>query len=79
MPITKSAKKALRVAERRHEANIKVRSQMKTAIMSFLAKPSVESLSAAFSRIDRAVKVHLLHRNTASRRKAMLTKRLPKA
>jgi small subunit ribosomal protein S20 len=79
MPLTKSAKKALRVADRRHEANTKVRSQMKTAITSFMAKPGMENLSTAFSCVDKAVKNHLLHRNTAARRKARLARLLPKA
>ncbi len=76
MPITKSAKKALRVSARNYDVNQRVRSRMRTAIKTFVENPSVENLSEAFSRIDRAVKGKMLHRNTASRRKAVLAKKL---
>lgn len=76
MPITKSAKKALRVSARKQVVNIRSRSQMKTAVDSFRKTPTVESLSSAFSRIDRAVKRNLMHRNTAARRKSLLSKLL---
>lgn len=49
---------------------------MRTAVKSFGENPSVENLSEAFSRIDRAVKRNLIHRNTAARRKARLAKLL---
>ena len=74
MPITKSAKKALRVSERRRVINTQVRSNLKSTLKSFIAAPSVEKLSEAFSRIDRAVNGKVLHRNTAARRKARLSR-----
>ncbi len=76
MPITKSAKKALRSSKRKQVVNNSVRSKMKSAMDTFRAKPSAEMLSEAFSRIDRAVKMHLLHRNTAARRKSLLSRML---
>ncbi len=74
MPIIKSAKKALRVSDRRRDENILTASRMRTAIKSFIKTPSAEGLSEAFRRIDRAVKNNLLHRNTAARRKSSLSK-----
>lgn len=76
MPITPSAKKALRVSKRKYLVNQRVRSQMKTAVKKFMATPSAETLAEAYRRIDRAVKNNLLHRNTAARRKSNLSKRL---
>lgn len=78
MPVTKSAKKALRVSLRKQTINVRVKSQMKTAIDAFKKTPSLVNLSAAFSRIDRAAKHKLLHRNTAARRKAVLSRVLAK-
>lgn len=74
MPITKSAKKALRVSERRREINTRVRSTLKSTLKTFLAAPSADKLSEAFSRIDRAVKGKVMHRNTAARRKSRLAR-----
>lgn len=76
MPITSSAKKALRVAYRKTLVNQEVRSRMRTAIKNYLAAPSSELLSEAFRRIDRAVKGKILHRNTAARKKSVLSKKL---
>jgi small subunit ribosomal protein S20 len=76
MPITSSAKKALRVSQRKTNVNTDVRSRMRTAIKGFRTQPTGESLSEAFSRIDRAVKGKILHRTTAARKKSQLAKRL---
>ena len=76
MPITSSAKKALRVSVRKNEFNVRARSRMKSAIKTFITEPSAEKLQEAYSRIDRAVKQHLMHRNTAARRKSVLSRRL---
>ncbi len=76
MPVTKSAKKALRGSLRKREVNIRIRSKMKTLVDTFRAKPTAAGLAQAFSSLDRAVKNHLLHRNTAARRKAGLSRLL---
>lgn len=76
MPITSSAKKALRASVRKQTVNNRVRSRMKTAIDSFREKPEAGLLSQAFSSIDRAVKTNLMHRNTAARRKSLLSRML---
>lgn len=79
MPITKSAIKALRGSERKRIANVQVRSRMKSAVDTYIAKPTADGLAQAFSRIDRAVKHNLLHRNTAARRKSSLSRLLSAA
>lgn len=79
MPILPSAKKALRVSIRKQDINTRARSQMKSAVKSFLTDPSATALQQAFSHIDRAVKGNLLHRNTAARRKSLLARTLKQA
>lgn len=76
MPITSSAKKALRVSKRKQVVNTRVRSQMKTAVKRFTLEKTADNLGNAFSAIDKAVKNNLLHRNTAARRKSSLNKEL---
>jgi small subunit ribosomal protein S20 len=76
MPILKNAKKALRSSKRKAIVNGRVRSGMKTAIMTAQTSVSQESVSAAFSRIDRAVKHNLLHKNKAARLKSQVARTL---
>jgi small subunit ribosomal protein S20 len=74
MPILKNAKKALRVSKRKNIVNRKVKSQVKTAIDQATKEPSQENLSKASSKIDRAVKKNLIHKNKAARVKSRLAK-----
>jgi len=86
MPIIKSAiKRARQSAVRRHR-NLHVKrlvkqdiSALHTAIESKDAAAIAEKLSAAYSEIDRAVKKHTLHKNTAARRKSVLAHEVAKA
>ena len=79
MPIIKSAKKAARQAEKRTAHNRQIKQDIKTAIKAFKKTPTGENLSKAQSELDKAVKKNLLHKNTASRRKAALAKFAKKA
>jgi len=72
MPITSSAKKALRQAKRRTAVNQLIKSRTKTAMDAFKKNLSAETLSMAFSRIDRAAKRGIMHRNKAARLKSQL-------
>lgn len=76
MPITSSAKKAMRVSLRKQVINTRTKSQMKTATKRFSKENTAELLREAYSAIDRAVKNNLLHRNTAARRKSGLARQL---
>lgn len=76
MPILQNAKKALRSSKRKAQVNKVVRSRAKTAIDAVKKSASAETLSTAFSRIDRAVKHNLLHKNKAGRLKSQLSKRV---
>lgn len=74
MPIIKSAIKRMKQTAKRHERNVGIKRDIKSAVKSFIAKPSATGLSAAQSEIDTAVKKKLLKKATASRRKAGLSK-----
>ena len=58
----------------RRERNVGIKRDIKSAVKAFTAKPSAETLGAAQSELDTAVKKGLLKKNTASRRKAGLAK-----
>jgi len=80
MPITRSAKKALRVSSRKKAFNDSKKKGMKDAIKK--AEKSIKAkgkdmnalISSAFSAIDKAHKGGVIAKNTASRRKARLAK-----
>ncbi|HSW89860.1 MAG TPA: 30S ribosomal protein S20 [Patescibacteria group bacterium] len=74
MPITKSALKALRQDKKRAIMNQPVRSRVKSSMDAVKAAPKLETLSSAFSALDRAVKRHIIHRNKAARLKSQLSK-----
>ncbi len=74
MPIIKSATKRARQSVKRTANNRKIKTAIKTAVKAFIAEPSQKNLSTAQSEFDKAVKKGLLKKNTASRRKANLSK-----
>lgn len=86
MPIIKSAIKRAKQALVRRSRNLQVKRAVKqditalhTALTAGDAKLIETSLSAAYSEIDRAVKKHTIHRNTASRRKSQLAHAVAKS
>jgi len=72
MPVTKSAKKALKQGIRRGKENDKTRRAYKLAIKKFKKEPVPKNLSWAYSKIDRAAKKNVIHKNKAARLKAQL-------
>lgn len=72
MPVTKSAKGALKQSKRRRGENLHVGKKLKSAIKAFRATPTALKLAAAYSSIDRAAKVHVIHKNKAARLKGNL-------
>ncbi len=74
MPIIKSAIKRAKQTIKRNERNVGIKRDIKEAVKAFTANPSATTLSKAQSEIDTAVKKNLLNKNTASRRKANLSK-----
>ena len=88
MANTKSAIKRIRVAERNRLRNKAYKSAVKTltkryheALETLESNPSEENtklvderMSAAYSKIDKAVKRGVLHRNAGARRKSQIAK-----
>ena len=82
MANTKSAKKAIKVQERRRVRNqqvkTRVRSSFKKANAAVGAKDSeaADGVKEAISQIDKAVAKGIIHKNTAARKKSRLMKKL---
>lgn len=74
MPIIKSAIKRAKQTIVRRERNAETKKTYREAIKAFNLAPSAATLSVAQSAIDTAVKKNVLNKNTASRRKALLSK-----
>jgi len=81
MPVTKSAKKALRQSKRRQVRNLAVKSAMKETVKEFRraieAKDSTkarELLSLVYQKLDKAAKRNVIHQNTAARKKSRLSR-----
>lgn len=83
MPVTSSAKKALRASKhkaifnlRRKDAISNVVKKIKKSVAAKKFKEAEILLPQAFKAIDKACKTNLLHKNTASRKKSRLVKML---
>jgi small subunit ribosomal protein S20 len=83
MPITKSAKKALKVSVKKHSRNRHFLALLKesTKALEALLKNETrdqakldEALSLVYSRIDTLEKKNVIHKNNAARRKSAFAK-----
>jgi small subunit ribosomal protein S20 len=81
MPITSSAKKALRQNKKRRARNLTESRFLKSEIKSLKKliaakdkKGAVEFLPKVYKALDKSVKTNLVKKNTASRLKSRLTK-----
>lgn len=74
MPLLRNAKKALRQSQVKAGINSRLKSKMRTAIDRAQAKPSPETMSGAFSALDKALKHHILHSNKVARVKSQLSR-----
>ena len=81
MPITKSAKKALRQNIKRRIQNLKYKKKIKSLIkkVNFLIKQKNKEeaeklLPQIYKALDKAAKRGVIKKNTASRKKARITK-----
>ena len=79
MPITKSAKKALRQNKKRRAINIAKKGEMKKLLKRMkgllLAKKTEEAkklLPQVYKMLDKAAKVGLIKKNAASRKKSRI-------
>ncbi len=74
MPVTQSARKALRKDRRRAVINLRVRQGLKASIKKARAKPTEKMLAQAASALDRAAKKRVIHPNKAARLKSRLAR-----
>lgn len=81
MPITRNAKKALRVSLRKKAVNDRVKKALKeeSKKVEKLAeakkwKDATKSLADAYSAIDKAAKRGVIKKNTAARKKSRLSR-----
>lgn len=81
MPITKSAKKALRQSERRRQRNLKKKEAYKRLIRDvrkFAAAGKTDEakkiLPSLYKALDKAAKTNVIKKNKAARLKSRLTK-----
>ena len=85
MPITRSAKKALRASDRKREFNLRRKEKVNKTVKSVKKlvtannkKEAVQALREAQKALDKAVKGKTLNKNTASRKKSRLSKMIKK-
>lgn len=86
MPITSSAKKALRASKNKAAFNAKRKNaisdsvkKIKKLIADKKVKEAEALLAKAYQAIDKAYKTNLIHKNTAARKKSRLAKFISKA
>ena len=80
MPITKSAKKALRQNKKRRIKGLRQKREIKGLFKQITALVSEKKLDKAkpllpqyYKKLDKAAKINLIKKNTASRKKSRLT------
>jgi small subunit ribosomal protein S20 len=74
MPILKHAKKKLKQDKKRTIKNKKIKDTYKSFVKKAKEAKSKDSLSKAFSAVDKAAKKNILSENKAARLKSSLTK-----
>jgi small subunit ribosomal protein S20 len=73
MPVIKSAIKKLRKDKKRTVANDLLRDQLQRAVKIAKRSGTAADVQAAFSVVDKAAKMHLIHANKAARVKSRLS------
>ena len=86
MPITKSAKKALRQNKTRRERNLRrldvlrdTLKKIKKLVAENKKEEAIKLLPSAYKAIDKACKTGVIKKNTAARKKSRITKFINKA
>lgn len=76
MPITRSAKEAIRNSSRKRVFNDRRRKAMKDLTKEAKAQPTQENLNKAYQAIDKAVKRGVIKANAGARKKSQVAKLL---
>jgi len=74
MPVTVTAKRALRSSKQKQDVNKIITARLETAIRVAKRDKKQKDIATAVSFTDRAAKKGLIHRNKASRIKSQLSK-----
>jgi len=74
MPVTKTAKRALRSSKRKEAVNKIITSQLEIAIKKARKVKTLENVKKAISLADIAAKKKIIHKNKAAHIKSMLSK-----
>jgi small subunit ribosomal protein S20 len=78
MPVTKTAKRALRGSKRKAEINKQILTKLEVSLRSAKKSKSTEKIREAISLSDRAAKKKVIHKNRAARIKSGLSNLLKK-
>lgn len=76
MPVTKTAKRALRASKRKEIVNKITLSKLEIAIKKAKRTKSKKTIEVAVSLVDRTAKFNTIHKNKAARIKSQLSKLL---
>jgi small subunit ribosomal protein S20 len=76
MPVTKTAKRALRGSKRKEIVNKIMLSKLEIAVKSAKKNKDKKTVESAMSLADRAAKIASIHKNKAARIKSQLSKLL---
>lgn len=74
MPVTKTAKRALRGSKNKEVVNKLILAKLEVAVRKAKNSKTVESIVKAISLSDRAAKNKVIHKNKAARIKSQLNK-----
>ena len=77
MPVTKTAKRALRGSKKKQSINKLIVSKLEVAVRQAQNSKTVEKILTAVSLTDRAAKKKVIHKNKAARMKSQLSKLMP--
>lgn len=79
MPVTKTAKRALRSSNAKKDVNSIIKTNLDKAIRAAKKSKTAKSIQLVTSLADRAAKKNVIHKNKASRIKSSATKLLKPA
>ncbi len=74
MPVTKTAKRALRSSKKKLEFNRRALTNIELALNRAKKNPTEANIKRVFSLVDRAAKRRLFHKNKAARIKSQVAK-----
>lgn len=77
MPVTKTAKRALRGSKRKESVNKIRMSKLEISLKNAKKTKTKKSIDSAMSLVDRASKEKTIHKNKAGRIKSQLAKLMP--